>query len=225
MRRWLTLAAQLLFVAGATLGGDVAVFENLGFSRSGGVFVFGQYGVSGETGRPFAEMYIVDVEANHFVADGVFRHASEALASLGQDGRGALHTVLGRARPQLDRHRIDHLATGRPIYVLVDGSETHSRLSFRDFHANSHYDVRLTQQRRDRNGAVSAAFHLDITISRPGETARTMRVGRPSFYREGVMGYRITQILVGPDERSIVLVVERRSPDGTIRYMVETARI
>ena len=225
MRRCFALGALLVVITSVAVGGDVATFENLGFSRSAEVFAFGQYGVAVDTGRPFAEIYLVDIAKNDFVADGVFRHASEALLSLGQDGRGALFTALGRARPQLDHRQIDHLATGRPIYVLINGSEDLSRLTFRDFHSNNHYDVHLVQESRRRDGAVSAAFHLDITITRPGGTVRTARVGRPSFYRDGVVGYRITQILVGPDERSIVVVVERRSPDGTIRYMVETARI
>ena len=222
MRRWCTLTALLLLVAGGAIGGDIAMFENLGFSASSDVFVFGQYGVTGPEGRAFAEVYAVDVAGNRFVSDGVFRYASDAPLSLGQDGRGALYVTLARSYPLLARLNVDHLATGRPIYILVDGAEPLERLSFRDFHTDRRYEVHLIQQSRGSDDAVSAAFHIELTRTGRGETT-TMTIGRPGFYRDGVGSYRITQAIVGPDEASIVFVVERRSPDGTVRYMVETA--
>lgn len=222
MRRWFTLAF-LLVVTGVAIGGDIATFENLGFSRTADTFVFGQYGVSGEAGNPFAEIYVVDVAGNVFVPNGVFRLTSDAPLTLGQDGRGALYTVLGRARTLIASRSVDHLATGRPVYILVDGDEPRDRLAFRDFHADTRYEVRLSQQKRGTAEDVSAAFHIDLTVTHADDTVRTMRIGRPSLFRDGVAEYRITQILIGPDEASIVFVVERRSPDGGVRYMVETA--
>ena len=225
MRRWFTLIALVTLVAGAASGGDIAMFENLGFSESGDVFVFGQYGVAGERSQPFAEIYAVDVAGNRFLSDGVFELRSDAPLSLGQDGRGALYRLLGRARSVLDRERVDHLTTGRPVYILVDGEEPRSRLTFRDFNDDTRYDVRLQQEARGSGEDVSAAFSIDVTITRADDSVRTMTIGRPSYYRDGVASYRITQILVGPDEDSLVIVVEKRSPDGTIRYMVETAAL
>ncbi|MFW5744458.1 MAG: DUF2259 domain-containing protein [Spirochaetota bacterium] len=225
MRRWFTLIALVTLVAGAASGGDIAVFENLGFSESGDVFVFGQYGVAGDRSQPFAEIYAVDVAGNRFLSDGVFELRSDAPLALGQDGRGALYRLLGRAQPVLDRERVDHLATGRPVYILVDGEEPRSRLTFRDFDADVRYDLRLEQETRGSGESVSAAFGVSVTITRADDSVRTMSIGRPSHYRDGVASYRITQVLVGPDEESIVIVVEKRAPDGSIRYMVETAAL
>ncbi len=222
MRRWFTLAL-LLVVTGVAIGGDIATFENLGFSRTADTFVFAQYGVGGAAGNPYAEIYVVDVPGNVFVSNGIFRLTSDAPLTLGQDGRGALYTVLGRARTLIASRDVDHLTTGRPVYILVDGDEPRERLAFRDFHADARYEVRLSQQRRGEGDGVSAAFHIDLTITRADDTVRTMRIGRPSLFRDGVTSYRITQIVVGPDEASVVFVVERRSPDGSVRYMVETA--
>lgn len=225
MRRWFTLIALVTLVAGAASGGDIAMFENLGFDDSGEVFVFGQYGVTGDRSQPFAEIYAVDVAGNRFLSDGVFELRSDAPLALGQDGRGALYHLLGRARPVLEREQIDHLATGRPVYILVDGEQPRSRLTFRDFNSDVRYDVRLEQDARGGGEDVSAAFSIDVTITRADDTVRTMTIGRPSYYRDGVASYRITQILVGPGEDSLVIVVEKRSPDGSIRYMVETAAL
>ncbi|MFP4113155.1 MAG: DUF2259 domain-containing protein [Spirochaetota bacterium] len=223
MRRWFTLIALLGLVGANALGGDIAMFENLGFSDSADVFVFGQYGVTSEESNPFAEIYVVDVARNAFVSGGTFSYSSTDPLTLGQDGRGALYTLLNEARPLLQREAVNHLSTGRPIYILVDGEEPRSRLTFRDFISDRRFDVRLEQDTRGSGDRTSAAFHIELTITRADESVRTITVGRPSYYRDGISSYRITQILVGPDEDSVVFVVERRAPDGSIRYMVETA--
>ena len=225
MKRWFTLIALIGFVAGAAAGGDIATFENLGFSPDSGVFVFGQYGVSGDASQPFAEIFAVDVARNQFLPDGVFELTSGTPLALGQDGRGALYNLLAEARPLLTLRRVDHLSTGRPVYLLVDGDEPRARISFRDFNANARYDASLSQETRGSGDSVSAAFFLDVTITRADGSVRTLRIGRPSYFRDQVMNYRITQILLGPDERALVIVVEKRSPDGSIRYMVETASL
>ena len=52
-------------------------------------------------------------------------------------------------------------------------------------------------------------------------------VGLPDYWRTGVRRYRIKQVLLAPDDRSVVMVIEREEQDSTginIRYMVETVR-
>ncbi|MFW6292017.1 MAG: DUF2259 domain-containing protein [Spirochaetota bacterium] len=225
MRRWFTLIALIGLVTATAAGGDIATFENLGFSEDSGVFVFGQYGVTGEESKPFAEIYVVDVAGNRFVSNGVFELESDRLLSLGQDGRGALYTLLGTAGATLEAQRVDHLSTGRPVYILVDGEEPRDRLTFRDFNSDIRYDVRLEQEHRGAGDDVSAAFSIELTLTYEDGRVRSLTIGRPGYYREGVDRYRITQMLVGPDEASVIVVVERRSPDGSIRYMVETASL
>ncbi len=47
----------------------------------------------------------------------------------------------------------------------------------------------------------------------------------PNYWRKGVINYRIKQILLGPNERSLIFVIEKEEQDGkaeNIRYMVET---
>ena len=214
----------LLLVVGLGFAGDVATFENLGFNDGGRVFVFGQYGLRAEAAAPYAEIFAVDVPGNRFLANGVFTITSEAPLSLGQDGRGAFYAALIRAQPLLSREGVDHLQTGRPIYFLADRNASPERLGFRDFNTQSRYDIVLRQSNRGSGDTVSAEFHIEMTRTVNSAT-RTYTIGRPGFFRDGVESYRITQVIVGPDEASIVIVVERRSPDGSIRYMVETTRL
>ena len=226
-------ALVLLFISVTMLaaGGDIAMFENLGFSRDARIFLFGQYGIDTENGMPYAEVYAVDVLSNSFVAGGVL--TSEELLptdesvplSLGQDGRGAMFHLVGEARDLIQRYGVDHLSNGRPIYILVDGDEPKERLAFRDFNTNTRYDFVLYQEQRGADDSVEASFHIEFTVTFDDDRSRTVTVGRPGYFRPDVTQYRITQVLLSPDENSVVVVVEKRSADGSIRYMVETARI
>ena len=67
------LVAMLLCVlcTTAAMGGDIAMFENLGFDRDGRTFAFGQYGLTVDNANPYAEIYVVDVAGNRFVSNGV----------------------------------------------------------------------------------------------------------------------------------------------------------
>jgi predicted secreted protein len=225
MAQRLTLTCILLGIAGVLSAGDIATFENLGFSSDSGVFLFGQYGLQTEEAQPFAEIYAVDVAGNRFLSDGVFSVASDAPLNLGQTGRGAFFAALLEAQEIIEQESIDHLETGRPIYIRVSDGTVQDRVTFRDFNTDRRYDVRIIQEQRERNDSISAAFYLDLTVTESSGATQTMQIGRPGFFREGVASYQITQMLVGPDERSLIVVIERRSPDGSVRYMVETTAL
>lgn len=225
MARRLTLTLILLSFAGFLSAGDIATFENLGFSSDSGVFLFGQYGLSEEQAEPFAEIFAVDVAGNRFLRDGVFSLSSEEPLSLGQTGRGAFFALLGEAQTVIERESIDHLETGRPIYIRVSNGTIQERITFRDFNSNRRYDVRLIQEQRGADESVSAAFYLEVNVTDEDGATQSMQVGRPGFFRDGVARYQITQILMGPNETALVIVVERHAPDGSIRYMVETTEL
>ncbi len=222
MTRRFALVLLLFSVTYIAAAGDIAQFENLGFSEDGRIFLFGQYGVAEDDSMPYADLYAVDVVNNTFVANGVFQTADERPLSLGQDGRGALYALLQDAQTVIERYDIDHLSNGRPIYILVDGDQPKERISFRDFNTNTRYDVVLLQDQRSDGESVEASFHIQLTVIYPDDRTRTVTVGRPGYYREKVEKYRITQVLLGPEEDAIVIVVEKHAPDGSIRYMVET---
>ncbi len=224
-KKWVTLAC-LFLIAATVSAGDVAQFVNLGFSDDSDYFMFGQYGILGDSSRPFAEIYVVDVAKNNFVQDGVQRRVFDTAVSLGQDGSAALHRLLREEAPLGSNHGIDHLEQGRIIYVLIDGQAPLPRLSFRDFLRDVRYDVELLQDRRGSAEDVEAAFHIRLSVDRGAAGTRSYTLGLPDYYREGVSRYLIRQILLTPDEDGIVFVVEMRRPASEgqdIRYMVETA--
>ncbi len=224
MRRWFTLSLLLVMATAVVSAGDLATFQNLGFSADGRSFAFAQYGVAGEEATAFAEIYVVDVAGNVFVSNGTFDLESDIPLDLGQDGRGALYALLADAQATLGSRRIEHLRTGRPIYIQVDGEASSESLTFRDFSTQTRYEISLDQSSRVNGDRTQAAFSIEARLIR-GDAVETLQIGRPSLFRDDVESYRITQILSAPGDNGIVIVVERRSPDGSIRYMVETASV
>jgi len=219
------LAALLL--PGGVLAGDIATFQNLGFSPDANTMMFAQYGVSQKSSFPYAEVYVVDVPSNRFVPGGVRTATYKNAVEPGQSGLGALFALLGEAGELVRKHRIDHTLTGRLVYILLNGEEPKHDLEFRDFQTGLRYRITLIQQSRGSGSAVEASFHLQVSIEKSGGGTTTHTVGLPDYWRKGVKRYRIKQVTLAPDNRSLVFVIEREEIDNggdNIRYMVETLR-
>jgi len=219
----------VLFVAvcGVLFAGDFAAFQNLGFSEDSKYFMFAQYGAAEKTALPYAELFVVDVAANRFVSGGVKKATYNHPIQPGLDGQGALFNLLTDSVDLKKRWAINHTLTGRLVYILLDGAEPKSQLEFRDFQDKKKYRITLVQSSRGDGTEVSSSFHLLITVEENSGRFTTHTVGLPDFWRKGVRRYRIKQVLLAPDERSVVIVVEREEQDSTgvnIRYMVETLR-
>ncbi|MFP4268851.1 MAG: DUF2259 domain-containing protein [Spirochaetaceae bacterium] len=229
MQKHLCIALLFLFFAGGALfAGDVATFVNLGFSENSDILMFGQYGVRGEDGRAYAEIYTVDVEKNRFVKGGVEQEMFDAEIEAAQDGRGGLYKLLHRVEPLVKKYKINHLATGRLVYLFIDGNEVKERLTFRDFHHGDSYDLTLVQENFGEGEDVSASFHIKLTVTDKEGKKESYTLGLPDYKREGVHLYRINRVFFSPDEQGLVCVLEKhlRGEEGkSIRYMVETVRL
>jgi predicted secreted protein len=217
----------LVFSALSVSAGDVATFINLGFSDDSGYFMFGFHGIDGDANKPFAEIYTVDVKANNFVSGGVAKELFTESLQPGQDASGAFYTLLEKNISLVNKFRIKHLRQGRLLYILLNGDAVKESLEFRDFNTKSQYSVRLNQSTSGSGPQVKSAFHINLTIRKEDGAARNYTIGRPDYYREKVLGYRIRQIFLSPDERHLVCVIERDQYSATgksVRYMVETVK-
>ena len=224
----------LTFVLLSTLmarlwAGDSARFLNLGFSDDSRYFMFGQYGIYNGTSIPYADCYIVDVQKNDFVPQGRWSERfADAQQEAGNDGLGAVLRIVEKNYAKLRSYRINHLLTGRIVYVLIDGQIPISSLEFRDFNSSSLYAVRLSQDSRGSGTGVSASFWIEVDVKYASGKTETHKIGRPGYYRKGVKDYRIKYLLLAPDGKSLIFVMEKTVVDASgesIRYMVETRRI
>jgi len=231
-RTALIIMTLLLLGSSGVFAGDVATFVNLGFSADGTYFMFAQYGVSQEKSLPFAEAFTIQVARNVFVSGGVVSFKGGVSALPGQDGSGALYSLFENIIPLRAKYRIQHLITGRPLFISQNGESKHGPVSFRDFETGYSYIVKLVQKEQvtgtGKEAQTSSAFHLQLSITDPAGKSYSRVVGNPDYFRKGVRGYSIRQVIISPDNRSIVFVMEKTEVDGdgdNVRYMVETFRL
>jgi predicted secreted protein len=227
LNRFVVPLCLFLGVGGLVLAGDSATFQNLGFSEDSRYFMFAQYGASEEDGLPYAEAYTVDVRDNRFVPGGSQKASYTTAIEPGNDGQGALFNLLEQALPLKKRYGIDHTRSGRLVYILLNGAEPQSDVEFRDFATGRKYHITLNQAGAGSGAEIRASFHLVVTVTEASGTVMSHTVGLPDYWRTGVKRYRLKQVLLAPDNRSLVFVIEREEQGGTganIRYMVETMR-
>ena len=99
-------AGLFLLTAASALAGDYADREILGFSADGGRFAFEEYGVQDGSGFPYSNIYLIDTDADAWVAGTPIRvrldDEAAPLAAARADARKKAQPILdaaGIARP------------------------------------------------------------------------------------------------------------------------------
>jgi len=232
--RAIVIAAFLL--CGVTAGlsaGDVAVFKNLGFSPDSRYFQFAQYGIDATTQNPWVETYTVDVVRNDFTPNGRARSSFPVGVTLGDDGLKALLAHLEKFGPQRTPYKLDYLQQGRPIYFRVTGENSaadYDNLQVLDYKTGRNYALSLKKTITPRGSAVSSSFFVTLEVKdKAGKVLGTYKVGNPTVVRPGVQNYTVVQMILSPNERSLILVIEKEETDGqggvNLRSMVETVTL
>lgn len=221
--------AMTAMLAGA---GDLAVFENLGFSPDSRYFMFGQHVLVTNAGQVYAEIALVDVARNEFVPGGWKKVGRNIPMIPNQNSRGALYKLLAESLDVKKRYGIDHMEQGRLLYTRSNGDDSEisedveddssSVLSFRDFERGREYELTLYQENEGDAESSAASFHIELAVTDSNGAQAEYTVGNPERKRDGVVSYNIVRVWTGPDGKSLVIVVAKESADLSVRYMVET---
>ena len=213
--------------------GDVAVFKNLGFSPDSRFFQFAQYGIDAATQNPWVETFTVDVVKNDFTVGGKERSSFPVGVTLGDDGLKALLSHLEKYGSERAKWKLDYLQQGRPIYFRVTGEATtqdYDNLQVLDYKTGRNYSVAMKKTITPKGAAISSSFFITVDVKdKAGKVLGTYKVGNPNVVRAGVQNYTVTQMILTPNERSLIFVVEREETDGqgglNLRTMVETVTL
>jgi predicted secreted protein len=225
-----SLILLALFVAGAALwAGDVASFVDLGFSEHGQFYSFGQYGVDEHTLKPWADLNIIDVPSNDFVPSGRILYKHDQKISVGQDGSGALMSLISKNSLVIQKYRANFMQQGIPLFISLkdirnpDGDS----IDFRDFEKSVHYQADLVSVVLGSGGNVRSSFYIKLTRTDNRGVKKVYRVGSPEVKRPGVTSYAIKKVIVNPERTSMILIIEMSILNGSgpdIRYMVEALK-
>ncbi|MDR3191636.1 MAG: DUF2259 domain-containing protein [Treponema sp.] len=225
------LTAGILCLSGFALwGGDTASFVDLGFSSDGGTYMFAQYGVRSGTLTPWADVFVVDVAKNEFVSGGKISYSHDRPVSAGTDGSGAFYRLISRNTAIADRHGINFLRQGIPLYIALDtdsGSPQGESIEFRNFERSLSYKARLVPSTEGSGSGLKSSFYISLEEINASGRRKTYTVGNPGIKRPLIVTYKMKKVIVAPEGNSIIFVIEMRkqvSGGYETRYMVETMR-
>lgn len=240
IRRTLMVSFFSVFVTLCVFSQENFYFENLGFSSDGKYFLFGQYGINVNSKKPVAELYFVNVDKNIYYPGGVFKKTYNQPSEAGEDGKKALYSLLANSEVSLLRQKlkINHLLTGRLIYLVHDEEGqskdfSHRDLFFQDLEKGDNYRVTLRKNiNPDRKGRdLESSFFINAQLlDDMGKVKGHLVSGHPHYNRKGISDYRIIQIYITPSqEGELLFVIERKNQkiDGSIFYdhMIEIGRL
>lgn len=224
MRKFYTIIVMAVFTAAAVYAGDIANFVNLGFSSDGSKFAFGQYGLQDKTYRAYAEIYAVDVAANTFLPNGIFR-TSPSKQTEGKESKSTFLALQNRAQVPLSKWNISETRQGRILYAQTESTEGNQTLFFRDFQTSDEYTVVLNTTQKSK---TESSFYLTVEKTKPNGTKVKKDVGRPDYVRSGVKNYAVKKILMDDSSRAIIFIIEKKeysAAGDSFRYMVEATLI
>ena len=223
MRKLYMIIIMAAFSA-AVYAGDIANFVNLGFSADGTKFAFGQHGLQDKTYRAYAEIYAVDVGANTFLPNGIFR-TSPSKQTESKESKATFLALQNRAQLSLSKWGISETRQGRVLYAQTESTEGAQTLFFRDFQTSDEYTVVLNITQKSK---IESSFYLTVEKTKPNGTKIKKEIGRPDYVRSGVKNYAVKKILMDDTSRAIVFIIEKKeysAAGDSFRYMAETALI
>ena len=217
------ISMLIVFILGThfLFAGDIANFVNIGFSGDSRYFMFAQYGVTDTV--IYSDIYAIDVINNNFVPNGINNKEYPIKAYSMDDGSGAFYKSLLASSQVLQKIGIDPLLKGRCVYVNINSSPVHA-IEFRDFKTDKTYKINLQEKSDIKSGIYESSFSLNILVEKDSSASKVYSAGSPNFKRKGVKEYGIKTIFLSPDEKNMVLVIEKTevSKDSvSVRYMVE----
>lgn len=230
MKRICVVLINVFFAASMIHAGDVAVFKNLGFSTDSRYLQFAQYGIDSTSQNPYADIFTVDVPRNDFVPGGTFQGRYTSGVSLGDDGQKALFALMDKSLTTRQKYKLDFLNQGRPIYfrILSEANPSdYDHLKVLDYKTGREYAAEVRKTLTRSSSGLESTFYIDLEITdKDGRHLGSYKVGSPRIVRKNVQNYTIVQMILAPNERAMVFVVEKEDADGqggtSIRYMVET---
>ena len=210
--------------------GDTASFVDLGFSADGKVYMFGQYGVQFPGLKPWAELFIVDVQANNFVSGGRISHTHDSPIQAGQDGSGVFYRLIAANRTISDRHGVSFPNQGQPLFISLNANPPVSgeTIEFRDFETGGFYRANLIPSFEGSGRNLRSSFYINLENTSSGGQTKRYTIGNPQIKRPMISSYNINRVLINPRGDSVIFVIEMKVQDESgpnIRYMVEALRL
>lgn len=231
MKKQIVASILILCSVFAAFAGDVAAFEELGFSADGKYYSFAQYGITDKDFQGYAEIYIVDIAKNDFVKNGKFLTEPSATTK-GKSGVIIFDTLKTKNSKTIDAYKFNKSAIEDVLYIKPNDTKSSTEsITVTDFEHTTQdnpitYSFTLTPFFSGKGSSLTSSFYISVEKKdKDGVLIEKKVVGNPNVKRAKVSGYAIEKIICSKDAKNFVIIVEKRSDEnGTpdVRYMVET---
>lgn len=236
MKRFIigAFCAALSLIPATLFAGDAAVFSDIGFSKDGLTYVFGEYSKTDIKYEAWAEIYTVDVAENIFVPGGIFRtRPSSDTTKIG--GKKAFEDLIKKSKWYWGQYDCTPSTPGNLLYVRDSEEKLGTdRIVFKSFEESTEdldifYYITLIPEYLGGTGKnVMSKFYINFEKKdSDGNILEQRKIGTPDLLRKGVIAYRIDRIFTDDSGKSFVFIVEKTTEDEagkSIRYMVEATR-
>lgn len=233
MKRGLLIILAVLCAA-LLYAGDVAAFDDIGFSADGKTYVFGQYGITDKTFQGYAELYAVDIDSNEFVSSGIFRTQPSA-ATAGKGGREVYDALLSKNSAWLSNWKAAPAGIMNTLFMRTDEAKNvTSPIIVNDYEHSEEgklcsYTFTLVPFVQGSGDSVVSSFYINVEKKdADGNQIAKFVAGSPDVKRKGITGYAIDKIMCDDAGSRFVIVVEKLSEETaapSVRYMVETFKL
>ena len=219
------LSSFLLFA------GDVAAFEDIGFSADGKTYLFGEYGITDKNFQGYAEIYAVDIAKNDFLPNGIYK-TNPSVATTGKSGITVYEALKEKHKNWLNSFKATPAPLDDVLYIKPNDSKSNTEtVSVTDFVHTSQenpitYNFTLVPFFEGTGANLVSSFYIVVEkLDKDGKVLDKVVAGTPDVKRKQISSYSIEKILCSPNAESFIIIVEKRSEENgvpTIRYMVET---
>ena len=233
MKKIFICSLVMMLGLSAVSAGDVATFVDKGFSEDGKYYVFGQYGKTDKKFQGWAELYQVDIAANDYTDNGVFKTKPSAVTA-DKHGNEVFEALEEKSFYYFKDLKCEPANIDHVLYILDDVNKTGTdEIVFKDFRSadldNADvYHIRLYPTVTGSGKNTRSSFYIMLEKKNAaGEILMSRKIGTPSINRKGVTNYKIERIFCDKSEKNLIFVIEKMMEDDTgtsIRYMVEAAQ-
>lgn len=212
------------FAVLSAFAGDVAVFQDIGFSKDGKIYFFGEYGKTDKKFIPYGEIYGVDVDKNEYVPGLVFKAQDK---SFEKASRKVYEALFAKHYSEIQKYEFYKPRPEDVLYIMEEESKgAEDEIVFKSFEESEYeYHVKLVPTFYGKK----SSFYINVEVfDKEGNSKVSYKAGTPSIKRPNVTGYKIIRIFTNANKESVVFVIEKTVEDenGTsIRYMVETKKL
>ena len=231
MKRLLLCFLLISAVLLSAFAGDWANFVDIGFSKNGSVYLFGQYGITDSDFESYAEIYAVDVQKNSFLPDGIFRTMpSSKTASM--SGKACFENLKEKASYFINQFDAEKTAVDNILYIRgASKANPEDTIKVKDFENSTkdnalYYTFQIVPHYEGKGENSKGSFFISVEKQdASGKVLERKTVGNAERKRAGVTAYAIEKILLDKSAKNFIVVVEKKVADKTgtsIRYMVES---